>query len=105
MSSMIVIPPKTSGETNQVLFDFLSQLVNGDTVSSATATATVWSGTDTNPGAVIGGTPTVSGTSQVYVKLTGGVNGNVYLITVTAATAQGNAPVIQTYLAVNNIPL
>jgi len=104
MSSLIVTPPKTSGETKQILFDFLSQLRVGETISSASAVCTTWSGTDLSPGSVISGLPSVSG-SQVWVRVTGGVNGNVYMITVTANTSLSNHPVIQTYLAVVNTPL
>ena len=103
MSSLIVTPPKTSGETKQILFDFLSQLRVGETISSATAVGTTWSGTDLSP-SVVSGLPSISG-SQVWVQVTGGVNGNVYMITVTASTSLSNHPVIQTYLAVVDTPL
>lgn len=106
MASMITIPPKTSGETTRVTFDFLSQLPDTDTVASATATATVWSGTDASPSAVVSGSPTVSGT-KAYVILTGGVAGNVYMVTVTATPTTNTTlrPVIQTFLAVVDTPI
>ena len=99
MSSEIILPIKNASETITTTFDFLSQLSSGETVSSAVATSVTWSGTDTNPSAVVG-TVSVLGESQVLVKLTGGVEGNIYLITVKATTSQGDSLVMQAFLTI-----
>jgi len=101
--SQIVIPPKAQAATQTILFDFLSQLQTGETVSSAATTATVWSGNDSTPSAVISSV-SITAPSQVYQKVTGGVEGTIYLLTCQAQTSLGNSPIIQTYLAIVSTP-
>jgi len=102
--SMIVIAPKAMGETRVQQFNFLSQLAVGETLTSAVTSASVWSGVDSNPSAVLSGTPAVT-TPTAYQKVTGGTEGTIYLLTCTGVTSQGNSPIIQTYLAIVSNPL
>lgn len=98
-----VLPQKAPGATLIVPFNFTSVLSNGQTISGATTVATVWSGTDTNPSAIVGST-SPSGT-VVNQTLTGGVAGNIYKVTVTATASDGSVQVLMGYLAVVADPL
>lgn len=102
--SLIVSTPKTVGETRVQQFNFLSQLAVNETLTSAICTCVVWSGADANPSAVLSGNATVS-TPTAYQKITGGVEGTIYLITCTGFTSQSNNPVIQTYVPIVSNPL
>lgn len=82
----IVLQEKPSGETTKVVFDFLSRLSLGETISTAAVVATVYSGTDSTPAAIISGAASISG-SQVTQKVTGGTVGVVYELTCTAVTS------------------
>lgn len=104
MSSMIVSTPKSIGETRVQQFNFLSQLANGETLTSAVVTCSVWSGVDSNPSAVLSGSATVT-SPTAYQKITGGTEGTIYLLTCTGTTSQGNNPVIQTYIPIVSNPL
>jgi hypothetical protein len=102
--SMIVSTPKALGETRAQTFNFLSQLNSGETVVSAVTTCQVWSGVDPNPSAVILG-PAVISNPTAYQRITGGVEGTIYLLTCTGYTNQGNSPVLQTYIPIVTNPL
>ena len=99
MSSRQALEPKNAGETLSLVFDFASQLIVGETVSSATASCSVYSGTDATPSSVLSGSATVSGT-QVTQKVTGGTAGVTYVISVAATTSASNIITILGYLVV-----
>ena len=90
---------KDPGATEKVVFDFLSLLAVGETLSGATTTAAVWTGVDATPGGLISGAATVSG-SQATQALTGGVAGVIYKLTCTATTSAGQTLVLTGYIAV-----
>ena len=102
--SMQVVSPKTSAEAKTYTFDFASKLAAGETISTQTTTATVWSGVDTSPSAIISGAATVSNT-KVNQNITGGVNGVVYKLSVKITTSTGQTLVINSYLAVVDDPI
>ena len=102
--SMIVSTPKTIGETRVQQFNFLSQMAVNETLTSAVVTCVVWSGVDSNPSAVLSGSATAT-TPTAYQKITGGVEGTIYLLTCTGTTSQGNHPVVQTYVPIVSNPL
>ena len=83
------IPPKLSGETRTITFDFTSDLAAGETISTETVTASVYSGVDASPSAVISGSASASGV-VVSQKVTGGVVGVTYklLCSITTSAAQ-----------------
>lgn len=100
---MIGLAPKSPSETRTVTFEFLSLLAAGETVSSATVTVTVWSGTDASPSAIKSGTATASGT-KVTQAFTAGVEGVIYLINVAATTSLSQVVVLQALLGIVKNP-
>lgn len=96
--------PKSSGETRVITFDFISQLAVGETISTQSVAAAVWSGVDANPSAVISGTATATGT-KVMQAVTGGVVGTIYKLTCTITTSLGQTLRIFTYLPIVDNPL
>lgn len=67
---------KDPDETYTVLFDFFELL---DSIDSASCAATVVTGTDTNPSAILIGLPQVSGT-KVVQRVAGGLDDVQYRI-------------------------
>lgn len=97
--SKLVLRSKPSNETRSEVFDFTSRLAIGETISTASVTATVYSGTDASPSAVVSGSASISG-SQVTQMLTGGVEGNVYLLSCVAITSASQQLRLDGFLAV-----
>lgn len=104
MSSLQVFPQKSPEESRPFVFDFTSQLVGTDTLSTAAASITVWSGVDANPSAMLVGGATVSG-AQASQWLQGGVAGVVYKVEMVAHTAGTQTLVIVGLVAVVEDPL
>ena len=96
------IQPKTLSETKSYSFDFSSLLGVGESVASATTTASVYSGTDATPSAVINGAATLA-SPLVTQSITGGVLGTIYELKCLATTT-GVSPTqilaITAYLAI-----
>lgn len=92
---------KKLGESNFVFFNFASALAAGETISSATVTASVYSGVDANPNNLIAGADTIIGT-QVRQLLSdaAGVLGVVYKLLCTADTSLGQRLQQSSYLAI-----
>lgn len=86
--SRVVFGGKSLGETKSLVFDFLSLIALGETLSTASVAAVVYSGTDASPSSLISGSAAISG-SQVTQKITGGVLGVTYLLTCTVTTSAG----------------
>lgn len=84
--SRITLPAKYAGETQNVVFDFVSRLATGETISTKVTTAAVYSGTDATPSTIISGAATSSGT-QVTQAITAGVIGVTYVLTCTITTS------------------
>lgn len=97
--SRIVLEAKQSGETRTETFDFASRLALGETLSTASTTATVYSGTDASPSSVISGSASISGT-QVSQKLTAGTEGVTYLLACSVTTSAGQTLKIYAFLTV-----
>lgn len=91
MSSRIVTEPFSATEKRIIPFDFAAYLLPGETISSATAVSSVYSGTDTTPD-IINGAVSVSG-SVVSVTVGGvgfvGTLGVTYQIEVDATKSTG----------------
>lgn len=81
-----VFPTKFDSETLLLTFDFQADLAVGETLSGPTIAASVYSGTDASPSAIITGSATVSG-ATVTQKFTGGTVGNIYYVVCTVATS------------------
>lgn len=99
MSYRTIFDAKALGTNFRAIFSFAESLAAGETVSSATVTATVYSGTDASPSSIISGSATCSGSTATQT-ITGGVAGVVYLLVCVATSSASQAMVRQGYLAV-----
>lgn len=90
---------KKTGETTLLAFDFSSRLAVGETLSSASTTAVVWTGTDPSPSSVIASSATLVG-KQVRQRVTAGVGGVIYTLVCTAITSAGNTLQLWGFLAI-----
>lgn len=99
MTSRIVLESKHATETVSYVFDFASQLAVGETLSSATASCTVYSGTDAAPSTLLSGSATISGT-KVTQKVAGGTAGVTYILTILATTSLSNILSLGGYVVV-----
>lgn len=80
-------------------FDFISSLQPTETISTANVTASVYSGLDPNPAAVVSGSATISNT-QVLQLTTGGVLGVIYELLCTITTSLGQTIAQSAFLAI-----
>lgn len=80
--------PKKQGETVNRPFDFISRLGPNENLLSAVVFASVYSGTDLNPQAIIFGSASITGTI-VNQGLTAGVLGVVYELLCKVTTSLG----------------
>lgn len=101
MANRVILPPKRAGET--VLypqFDFLSLFASStDAISSIlSVTASVYSGIDANPQAIIASSSFLG--SIVSVLIQAGVLGVIYEIAVKVALTSGQSPILCGYLAI-----
>lgn len=84
------LPAKLVGTNQLVIFDFLSDLAPGESISGQTVAPSVYSGTDAVPGALLSGAaiqgPTVSTVSQ---RVVGGIVGTMYELLCTVTTSSG----------------
>lgn len=97
--SRIVTNPKLVGETTNLVFDFASRLAAAETISTQSVAASVYSGTDASPSAVVNGAATASGT-QVTQSLTAGTAGVIYKLLCSITTSLGKTLQLSTFMAV-----
>lgn len=90
---------KTPSAQYTAVFDFAQDLAVGETVSSASTAATVYSGTDASPSSVISGASVAAG-KQVKQLTVGGVLGVTYYIVCTATTSLGQVLTRSGYLVI-----
>lgn len=90
---------KKVGETANVTFNFAASLAASETISTQTVTATVYSGVDASPSALISGAATASGV-VVTQKLTLGVSGVIYQLLCSITTSLGQTLQQSSYFAV-----
>jgi hypothetical protein len=95
----VIYPSLIEGSVVILPTDFISKLQQGETISSATAAASVYSGSDPDASALITGSPSISGT-VVYITVSGGVLGVTYEIRITATTSLGQQIPLTGYLSV-----
>lgn len=93
------LAPKLAGETVKEVFDFLSVLAIGETISTQVVTAATYSGTDASPSAIVSGSATASG-SKVTQAITAGVLGVTYLLTCTITTSASQTLQLTAFLSV-----
>lgn len=99
MSGRIVFDSKPPTDTKVLTFDFTSGLAVGETISTKTVTATVWSGTDASPSNIVNGAATASG-AVVSQSITAGVLGVVYTLLCTITTSLSQTLTRAAYLAI-----
>jgi len=84
----VELPPKLAGAIQNYTFDFAALLGASETISTKAVTATVYSGTDATPAAIVSGAATSAG-SIVTQKITGGVLGVMYELLCQITTSAG----------------
>jgi hypothetical protein len=96
----VVLPTKESGELIILTFDFSSYLQGGEVLTTTTVVSNLYSGVDSDPGAVTRGyTPTITG-NVVTCGCGGGVSGAIYQISCTAYSGSTGIHDLSGYLAV-----
>ena len=82
----VVLEPKLQGESRNYSFPFGSLLGNGVTILTAVVTASVYSGDDATPSAIVNGSATISG-QTVTQNITAGVPGVTYQVKAAITTS------------------
>ena len=95
----VVQVPKLQSETLNYQFDFTSRLAYGETISSQSVTATVYSGVDASPSSIISGSAT-NANGVVTQMITAGISGVIYELLCSATTSAGQTLKLSAYLAV-----
>lgn len=83
--SRIVLPPKLLNDTRTYTFDFSSMLGSGESISAATCTCLVYSGSDPSPSSLVNGSASIS-SPLVSQSFTGGTLGTIYEVRCVATT-------------------
>jgi hypothetical protein len=99
MANREIFDAKPPTDTKIFYFDFTSNLAVGETISTQTVSATVWSGTDATPSNIISGSASASG-AIVSQKITAGTLGVTYTILCTITTSLGQTLTQAGYLAI-----
>ncbi len=92
-----IFPGKPANETLRISFDFSSSIAVGETVSSASANATVYSGDE--DATLTCGTDTTSG-GEVSLNISGGTEGVTFLVTCVATTSAGQVLLQSGYVTI-----
>jgi len=95
----VVLKSKKLGEIVGYPVDFISSLGTSETISTATVTASVYSGVDPHPEFLILGAATITGT-VVAQGISGGVLGTIYELLYSATTSLNQFIQISAFLAV-----
>jgi hypothetical protein len=96
------LKPKRQGETcyGSSPFDFISALAPAETITFQVVTATVYSGNDPTPAAIISGAASLINVTQVEQLFTGGVVGVIYDLLCRVTTNIGQTLEQAAYLAI-----
>jgi hypothetical protein len=94
-----IFDAKISSIPGSVTFSVAADLEVGETISSSSVAATVYSGTDSTPSAIISGATSVTG-GQVTQLIVNGVEGVTYLLTCTVLTSLGQTLTREGYLVI-----
>ena len=92
----MILQPKTAAELVKRRFDFATETTP---LTSPTVTVTVYAGTDASPSALLSGSASVDG-SDVVQNFTGGTEGVIYKLVVTATDSAAVVRSRTAYLAV-----
>lgn len=104
--SSVILQPQLIGTVQSTKFDFSSLLAAGETISTKSVAASVYSGTDTAPSGVVSGSASSSGAvvSQL-ITLVGKTAGVVYELLCTITTSAGQTLKLSAFLAsVSDLP-
>ena len=102
MTYRTILDAKEADTPSSALFSFALDLSAGETISTASVAATVYSGTDAAPSAIISGAASISG-GEVTQIIIDGTEGVVYLLTCTVTTSAADTLVREAYLAVLSV--
>jgi len=80
---------KDSATPVSLQFSFALDLAFAESISTASVTAAVYSGTDSTPSAIISGAAAIAA-GEVTQTIIGGVEGVTYLMTCNVTTSLGN---------------
>ena len=100
MTSRTIVPSKAVSETIEVLFNFQDQMPFGTVISGANVTATVFSGVDPDPMAIINGVPALVEGFNIKQEITAGLAGVTYILVCSVAVSGGLVLTKEAYLAV-----
>lgn len=89
-STRVILDPKRASEKVNITFDFTSRMSASAGINTAVVTASVWSGVDANPSAIVNGAATLL-SPQVIQSIQGGLAGVIYLLK-CQVTTQAEAP-------------
>lgn len=95
----VILDPKKLSESPVYTADFISSMLPNETILTGVVVASVFSGTDPNPTAIISGIAGASGT-RLSQRITGGVLGVIYELLYIITTSLGNTIEISAYLAI-----
>ena len=90
---------KITTENEQFTFDFSPIMASTETISSASCNIEVVSGDDSSPNSIKVGSPAISG-QTVAQRISGGLDGVIYRIEMTATTSLTNV-----YTIVADLPV
>ena len=90
---------KVTTENEQFTFDFSPIMASGETISSAVCVVQVKEGSDPSPSSIMVGSPVVSGQTAAQ-RISGGLDGVIYRLEMTATTSLTNV-----YTIVADLPV
>ena len=98
--SRIILPPMLVGEQKNLTFDFTQWLAAGETLTSRSTVASVYSGTDASPSSLILGSSISGGIVTQMISTASAAAGNIYELKCTATTSASQTLDLSTFLAV-----
>jgi len=90
---------KLTTENEQFTFDFSNIIASGETINSASMTVEVKEGNDSNPSAILSGSPVINGT-RVAQRIYGGLDQVTYRLEMSVTTSLTNV-----YTLVGDLPV
>ena len=97
-----LLPVKDPLEIVTISFMFAEHLPPGVTVVSAVVQASVFTGVDPSPSAILAQAPGLESAPVVLQRVTRGVDGVTYLLTAAATTSTGDVIVLKAVLPVGS---
>ena len=95
----VVIPAKAANAKQDVIFDFISILAEGETLAAAVVSASVFSGTDASPESLLNGSASIDGT-RVTQNIQGGQTGVIYTLLCIVGTCNSQHISLAGYLSI-----